>query len=212
MIESKKLLDSIYKMYPDASCSLDYTDAFTLLCAIMLSAQTTDKHVNQITPKLFLKYKTPECMAAASMDDIIEIIKPLGLAKSKAKYLIELSKMIVNKYDSVIPKDIKELETLPGVGHKTASVYLSEIYHEPHIAVDTHVFRVSNRLGIASASNVTKTEKDLMDYFEEEDYIKAHHGLLFLGRYCCLSKNPKCNECDLKIYCKEWNVKNGKKI
>lgn len=200
----KELIDKLYQMHPDARCELEYQDDFTLLAAILLSAQTTDKQVNKITPSLFANYPTAEALSNACYDDVVAIIRPLGLAKNKAKYLISLAKAISDEYDGKVPRSVDELERLPGVGHKTASVFMAEFYGEPHVAVDTHVLRVSNRLGLATSDDVKKVERCLEEYFDREDYIKAHLGLLFLGRYTCKSQNPDCQSCLLKEICKEY--------
>lgn len=197
------LLEQLNLMYPDARCELDYTTPFSLLAAIMLSAQTTDKQVNKFTPLLFAKYKTIKSLANANQEDVETIIKPLGLAKNKSKYLKNLATIIHEKYHDIVPTNVKVLETLPGIGHKTACVFMAEYYNEPHVAVDTHVKRVSNRLGLVDSDDVLAIEHALEAYFKKEDYIKAHLGLLFLGRYLCKSKNPSCDKCLLKHECKE---------
>ncbi len=201
-MKPEELIKVLYEMFPDARCELDFTDDFSLLCAILLSAQTTDKQVNKITPILFQRFSTPKLMMKASLNELEDIIRPLGLAKNKSKYLSNLATSIELEFDGKVPNDVKILETLPGVGHKTACVFMAEYYNEPHIAVDTHVQRVSNRLGLVDSDNVLKTEKELERIFKKEDYIKAHLGLLFLGRYLCKSKNPGCDKCGLKDFCK----------
>lgn len=207
-MDGKIILDKIYTMYPNAGCELIYHNPFEFLCAVLLSAQTTDKAVNKITPLIFAKYKTPFDLKDANFDELKQIIEPIGLANNKTKYLIDLSKTICDKYNGEIPQTRKELESLPGVGRKTCNVYLSEIYHEPNIAVDTHVHRVSRRLGIVEDNlNVVETENALKKVFKKEDYIKAHHGLLFLGRYTCKSVKPNCGECLLNNICMKRNLK-----
>lgn len=201
-MESKELLLKLYKMFPNAGCELNYTTDFSFLCAVVLSAQTTDKKVNEVTPVLFEKYKTIDELSLAKEEDLITILKPLGLMKSKSKYLIEIAKTIKNEYNYQVPSDFNLLIKIPGVGRKTANVYLSQIHNIPRIAVDTHVNRVSYRLGLSKTFNdVIKTEHDLMNYFSKDDYIKAHHGLLFLGRYKCHSRNPHCSDCKLSDIC-----------
>lgn len=202
-MENKEILDLIYKMFPNPHCELEYFDDFSFLCAVVLSAQTTDKAVNLVTKPLFLKYPTVFDIASSSEDELIPILRPIGLMKNKSHYLIKISKAIVEGYGGNVPHDFNELIKLPGVGRKTANVFLAEIDKRPAIAVDTHVNRVSYRLGLSSSiDNVLKTEHELEAGFDEKDWIKVHYGLLFMGRYKCLSKNPKCSDCNLKCICR----------
>lgn len=202
-MENKEILDLIYKMFPNHHCELEYFDDFSFLCAVVLSAQTTDKAVNLVTKPLFLKYPTVFDIASSSEDELIPILRPIGLMKNKSHYLIKISKAIVEGYGGKVPHDFNELIKLPGVGRKTANVFLAEIDKRPAIAVDTHVNRVSYRLGLSSSiDNVLKTEHELEAGFDEKDWIKVHYGLLFMGRYKCLSKNPKCSDCNLKSICR----------
>lgn len=202
-MENKEILDLIYKMFPNPHCELEYFDDFSFLCAVVLSAQTTDKAVNLVTKPLFLKYPTVFDIASSSEDELIPILRPIGLMKNKSHYLIKISKAIVEGYGGKVPHDFDELIKLPGVGRKTANVFLAEIDKRPAIAVDTHVNRVSYRLGLSSSiDNVLKTEHELEAGFDEKDWIKVHYGLLFMGRYKCLSKNPKCSDCNLKSTCR----------
>lgn len=202
-MENKEILDLIYKMFPNPHCELEYFDDFSFLCAVVLSAQTTDKAVNLVTKPLFLKYPTVFDIASSSEDELIHILRPIGLMKNKSHYLIKISKAIVEGYGGKVPHDFNELIKLPGVGRKTANVFLAEIDKRPAIAVDTHVNRVSYRLGLSSSiDNVLKTEHELEAGFDEKDWIKVHYGLLFMGRYKCLSKNPKCSDCNLKSICR----------
>lgn len=202
-MENKEILDLIYKMFPNPHCELEYFDDFSFLCAVVLSAQTTDKAVNLVTKPLFLKYPTVFDIASSSEDELIPILRPIGLMKNKSHYLIKISKAIVEGYGGKVPHDFNELIKLPCVGRKTANVFLAEIDKRPAIAVDTHVNRVSYRLGLSSSiDNVLKTEHELEAGFDEKDWIKVHYGLLFMGRYKCLSKNPKCSDCNLKSICR----------
>ena len=202
-MENKEILDLIYKMFPNPHCELEYFDDFSFLCAVVLSAQTTDKAVNLVTKPLFLKYPTVFDIASSSEDELIPILRPIGLMKNKSHYLIKISKAIVENYGGKVPHDFNELLKLPGVGRKTANVFLAEIDKRPAIAVDTHVNRVSYRLGLSSSiDNVLKTEHELEAGFDEKDWIKVHYGLLCMGRYKCLSKNPKCSDCNLKSICR----------
>lgn len=202
-MENKEILDLIYKMFPNPHCELEYFDDFSFLCAVVLSVQTTDKAVNLVTKPLFLKYPTVYDIAFSNEDELIPILRPIGLMKNKSHYLIKISKAIVEGYGGKVPHDFNELLKLPGVGRKTANVFLAEIDKRPAIAVDTHVNRVSYRLGLSSSiDNVLKTEHELEAGFDEKDWIKVHYGLLFMGRYKCLSKNPKCSDCKLKSICR----------
>ena len=202
-MENKEILDLIYKMFPNPHCELEYFDDFSFLCAVVLSAQTTDKAVNLVTKPLFLKYPTVFDIASSSEDELIPILRPIGLMKNKSHYLIKISKAIVEGYGGKVPHDFNELIKLPGVGRKTANVFLAEIDKRPAIAVDTHVNRVIYRLWlILSIDNVLKTEHELVAGFDEKDWINGHYCLLFIGRYKCLSKNPKCSDCSLKSICR----------
>ncbi len=201
MEKSNRILNTVREMFPNAYCELNYNNLFELLVAVCLSAQTTDKRVNEVTVDLFEKYPTPQLLANAKYDNVYEIIHTLGLAKSKTNNIIQLSKMLIEKYNGVVPNTREELETLPGVGRKTANAVLMEGFKIPAIAVDTHVGRVSQRLGLSNSDNVKIIEQDLMNLYDEKDWYFVHHGLLFFGRYFCLSQKPKCVECKLKDIC-----------
>lgn len=201
MDKSNKILNLIKEMFPNASCELNYKNHFELLVAVVLSAQTTDKRVNIVTKELFEKYPTPLLLSSAKYDDVSLIVKSLGLAKSKTTNIINLSKVLVENYNCIVPNTKEELEKLPGVGRKTANAVLMEGFRIPAIAVDTHVSRVSNRLGLSNSTDVKQIEKDLMNLYDEKDYYFVHHGLLFFGRYHCTSQRPKCVECKLKVFC-----------
>ena len=208
-IIAKEILDIIKKEYViNPKPELDFKNNFELLCAVMLSAQTTDKRVNSVTKDLFLKYPDPKSMMEADVNDIINIIFSVGLSNNKANNLISLSKMLYEKYDSIVPSTIEELTTLPGVGRKTASVVLALGFNIPALPVDTHVHRMAYRLGfIKKDDNVIKAEESLKKYIDRSEWIEAHHLLLLFGRYHCKSKNPICKECKLKKYCKN-KIKN----
>ena len=200
--ELEEILLEIEKLFPNASCELVYHNLYELLIAVMLSAQTTDKSVNLVTPNLFMKYPTALSLSNAEYDDVKSIIARLGLSSNKAKNIIATSKMLVEKYNGEIPSTLEELITLPGVGRKTANVVLSEGYKIPRIAVDTHVERVSKRLGIVSDSaSVLDVEQTLMKLIDEPLWHKSHHLLLFFGRYFCLAKKPNCENC---FYKNKW--------
>ena len=204
--ELEEILLEIEKLFPNASCELVYHNLYELLIAVMLSAQTTDKSVNLVTPNLFMKYPTALSLSNAEYDDVKSIIARLGLSSNKAKNIIATSKMLVEKYNGIVPSTLEELITLPGVGRKTANVVLSEGYKIPRIAVDTHVERVSKRLGIVSDSaSVLDVELTLMKLIDEPLWHKSHHLLLFFGRYFCLAKKPNCENCFYKNKC-SYNV------
>lgn len=195
----EKILNYLDELFPNAHCELLYNNKFELLIAIVLSAQTTDVKVNNITPILFKKYPTPSDLATADLNDVINILRPLGLANAKAKNIISTAKILENKE---VPSTREELMSLPGVGRKTANVFLAEGLKVNAFAVDTHVLRVSNRLGISNSDDPMVVEKDLTKYFKEEDWIKLHHQFIFFGRYFCKAKKPNCIECKLKEHCK----------
>lgn len=200
--EAKYILDTLKKEYPEAKCELEYRNNFELLIAVSLSAQTTDKRVNIVTKDLFKKYDDPYKLKDADYEEVKEIIKSLGLSSSKARNIIDISKKLVEDYKGKVPSTREELMLLPGVGRKTSNVVLSVGFNIPAIAVDTHVKRVSNRLGLSNSEDVLKIEEDLMKLFDEKDYYSVHHSLIFFGRYLCKAKNPDCNNCILKDKCK----------
>ena len=190
--------------FPDARAELDYTTPYELLVATILSAQCTDVRVNKVTNVLFENYNTPEKMVTLSQEELEEYIRSCGFYRNKAKNILAASRIILDRYDGEIPGTIEELMTLPGVGRKTANVVGSNVLDIPAIAVDTHVFRVSNRLGLADAKNVDKTEEQLMDIWPEDCWSKGHHLLIFLGRRICKAQNPLCEECTLTDYCEYY--------
>lgn len=188
-------------LYPDAKPELIYKTAYELLVAVILSAQCTDIRVNKVTEVLFEKYNTPEKMILLNEAQLGEIIRSTGLYKAKSKNIIATTRILIDKYAGNVPGDRVSLEELPGVGRKTANVVLSVWFGIPAIAVDTHVFRVSNRLGLANAKDVKKTERQLMDNIESKYWYKMHHCLIFHGRKICKARKPLCEECDLKEIC-----------
>jgi len=203
MTRVEQIIDTLNQMYPDAHVELVHKNHFELLVAVVLSAQTTDVSVNKVTPKLFESYPTPLKMSEAELKDIEKIIQRIGLYRNKAKNIQALSKELVTKYNSEVPSDRKSLESLPGVGRKTANVVLSNAFGVPALAVDTHVARVSVRLGLAKKEDsVLEIEKKLNRKIPREYWTKIHHQLIFFGRYHCLAKNPKCNDCPLFDICK----------
>lgn len=183
---------------------LHYDSPFHLLIAVILSAQCTDKRVNMHTPQIFTRFPEPSDLASASFDEVYELIKSISFPNNKAKHLIGMAKKLVEDFDSVVPADTELLETMPGVGRKTANVIASVIYDKPVIAVDTHVFRVSRRLGLSDGATVEAVEKDLTEGFAPELRPKAHHWLILHGRYVCTARKPKCHECGLQDICREY--------
>lgn len=194
---------AISDLFPDAHCELNYTNPLELLISIMLSAQTTDNAVNKVTVHLFEKYRTLEDYINAPVEDIENVIRHLGLYKNKAKNIKSMALMMKVTYHGIFPNKLEELVLLPGVGRKTANVFLAEYYHIPRIAVDTHVERVSVRLGLAKSSDsVLKIEEKLMKKFPKDHWIEMHHKLIFFGRYFCKAQKPMCEKCPLVSICK----------
>lgn len=199
--------------FPEAETELAYNNPYELLVAVILSAQCTDKRVNLVTPKLFEQFPSVEDLAKASYDEVFEIIKSISYPNNKSKHLVEAAKRIVEVYAGEIPNTIEELQTLQGVGRKTANVVVSVIYNQPAMAVDTHVFRVSHRLGLVSpkAKTPLAVEKELVENISEELVPKAHHWLILHGRYVCTARKPKCEVCNLKQICAYYH-KNSKDL
>lgn len=204
-------IDYFKKERPIAESELNYRNPFELLVAVILSAQCTDKRVNMITPTLFQKYPTPEKLSQATVEEVFEIIKSISYPNNKSKNLVEMSKKLVEKFQSQIPSDIDQLQELNGVGRKTANVIMSVIYHQPSMPVDTHVFRVSARIGLTTNSKTPlETEKQLTKHIPQDLIPIAHHWLILHGRYVCTARNPKCQECGLTSICKYYLSKNPK--
>ncbi len=200
---TQKILESLAETYPDAVPQLIFSTPFELLVATVLSAQCTDQRVNQVTKELFPVYGTPEKMAAATKEELIPYIKSCGLYQNKSKNLAALARILVKEYGGQVPRDREALMELPGVGRKTANVVISNAFGIPAIAVDTHVFRVANRTGLAEAKDVWNTERQLMQAIPEEQWSVAHHWLIFHGRRVCFARNPKCEICTVSRYCKK---------
>ena len=200
-MKKEYILESLKEMIPNPKCELDYNSDYTLLIAILLSAQTLDKNVNKITPILFNKYPTLVDLKNAKLEDLEQIIKPIGLSKNKSKSVKNLATILVDKYDGKIPKSREELSTLPGVGNKTSGVFLVEYYNQNFLPVDTHVKRVSYRLGLVNENDdVDKIEKQLTAIFKTNLAI-LHQRLVLFGRYICKSKNPDCTNCKFNKKC-----------
>ena len=197
----KEVLDILEDTYPEAECALDHQNVFQLIVAVALSAQTTDKSVNLVTPALFEKYPDAEALAAAEPEEVSEYIKRIGMYKTKAKNIVGMAQMLVEKHGGQVPEDYDSLVALPGVGRKTANVVLSVGFGHQRIAVDTHVFRVANRLGLVKEKDVLKTELSLMERVPEERWSRTHHSLIFHGRQCCDARKPKCDECPVNTLC-----------
>ncbi len=199
------VIDYFEKSMPIAETELEYTNPFNLIVAVILSAQCTDKRVNQITPELLKRFPTPQKMADAEPAEVFEYIKSCSYPNNKAKHLVGMSKKLIELYDGVVPDDVDDLQKLPGVGRKTANVIASVVYNKPALAVDTHVFRVAARIGLSTnAKTPLATEMQLMKYIPEELVPKAHHWLILHGRYVCVARKPKCDKCGLTEVCKYY--------
>lgn len=200
-----KVIEYFEKAMPVAETELHYSNPFELLIAVILSAQCTDKRVNMITPPLFHDFPTPEALAASSPEVIFEYIRSVSYPNNKAKHLVGMAKMLVSEYNSTVPDTLEKLVKLPGVGRKTANVIQSVVFNKAAMAVDTHVFRVSHRIGLVPKSCTTPlaTENYLMKYIPKDIVPKAHHWLILHGRYVCIARSPKCSECGLNGICKE---------
>ena len=195
------------ELFPNPKCELIYHNDYELLIAIVLSAQTTDKRVNMVTPILFSKYPTLEKLSEAKIDSLEEILKPIGSFRKKAIYVKDIAYNLTTKYQGVVPTDREKLEKLKGVGRKTINVFLSEYYNYPAIAVDTHVERISKRLRIASKkATVLEVEEKLQKFFPKDEWAKRHLQLVLFGRYYCKAKNPLCEDCKLKDICKKDRI------
>ncbi len=199
--EIEKVLDILEELYPNAKAELNYSNPFELLVATILSAQCTDIRVNKTTDKLFKEVKTPRDYIKLGEKELGKRIYSCGFYKNKSKNIIETSRILVEEYDSKVPETIEKLMELPGVGRKTANVVASNVFDIPAIAVDTHVFRVSNRIGLADSKDVWGTEKDLMENIPKSKWTDSHHRIIFHGRRICKSRNPLCEECRVREYC-----------
>ena len=203
-----KVIEWFEENMPIAETELHFDNPFHLLIAVILSAQCTDKRVNIVTPPLFNAFPTPEVMAVSTPDAVYEYIKSISYPNNKAKNLVGMAKKLVNDFGGQVPDTLEELESIPGVGRKTANVMLIVAFNKPAMPVDTHVFRVSNRIGLTDNSkNPSQTEKELMKYIPIKYLSKAHHWLILHGRYICLARKPKCEVCGLTPYCKYFTGK-----
>lgn len=198
-----EILDILEETYPEAECALHHQDVFQLIVAVALSAQTTDKSVNQVTPELFAAYPDAFALAKADPEEVSKYIKRIGMYKTKSKNIVNMAKKLAESYNGQVPDDYDKLVELPGVGRKTANVVLSVGFGHQRIAVDTHVFRVANRIGLVNEKDVLKTELALMEVLPEERWSRTHHSLIFHGRNCCAARKPDCENCSIAEYCEK---------
>ncbi len=206
--EAIKIIEILKEFYPDAVCSLDFETPFQMLISVMLAAQCTDERVNKTTPNLFNKYDTPDKMAQIDLKELEEIIHPCGFYKTKAKNVKACSQKLIDEFNGKVPENMDDLQSLPGVGRKSANVVMLEAFHNPQgIAVDTHAKRISNRIGFSKESEPEKIEQDLLKVIPKEYYYDVNHLLVWHGRKICDARKPKCEECPVKKYCNEYNKK-----
>ncbi len=203
----KGVIEWFEKNVPVAETELHYMEPFQLLIAVILSAQCTDKRVNMITPALFEAYPTPEKLSEATPEEVYAYIKSVSYPNNKSKHLVGMSQMLLSEFGGIVPSDVDELQKLPGVGRKTANVIASVVFDKPAMAVDTHVFRVANRIGLTTNSKTPlATEKELIKYIPEKLISKAHHWLILHGRYVCVARKPKCEECGISPWCEYYST------
>ena len=208
----KGILQWFEENVPQPQTELHYRNPYELLVAVILSAQCTDLRVNMITPAFFERYPSPEVLAVASVEAVFDSIKSVSYPNNKAKHLVGMAQMLINEFNGVVPDTVEQLVKMPGVGRKTANVIASVIYNKPAMAVDTHVFRVSERIGLTTNSkNPLQTERTLVKHIPQAMIPKAHHWLILHGRYMCLARKPKCEQCGLKPWCR-WYEKHPLEI
>lgn len=201
----ERVIEYFQKNMPIAETELHYSNPYQLLVAVILSAQCTDKRVNQLTPAIFERFPQPQDLANSTPEEVFDYIRSCSYPNNKSKHLVGMAKMLVNDFNNIVPDDIKELQKMPGVGRKTANVIASVVYEKPAMAVDTHVFRLAARIGLSTnARNPLDTEKQLVKYFPKELIAIAHHWLILHGRYVCLARKPKCAKCGLKEFCRYY--------
>lgn len=202
----KALVEYFSSNFPEVQTELTYSNPYELLVAVILSAQCTDKRVNMVTPKLFERYPTPESLAASTAEEVFDYIRSISYPNNKSKHLVGMARILVEEYNSEVPNTIEDLQRMPGVGRKTANVIVSVIFNQPAMAVDTHVFRTSHRLGLVpkTATTPLAVEKELVKHIPKDMIAKAHHWLILHGRYICVARTPKCDECNLKSFCKAY--------
>jgi endonuclease-3 len=200
----QRVLEYFAQVMPEPDTELKYENPYQLVVAVLLSAQCTDVRVNQITPAFFKRFPTPEELAKASHQEVYELIKSCSYPNNKTKHLIGMARKLVEEYGGNVPEDFEDLQKLPGIGRKSANVIAAIVHKQPRIAVDTHVFRVANRIGLVDARTPLETEKQLTANIPENLRLKAHHWLILHGRYTCTARNPKCGQCGLKDVCKYY--------
>jgi len=200
-------IDYFSQNQPEAETELLYENPYQLIVAVALSAQCTDKRVNMVTPAIFETFPTPELLAASNFDELFPYIRSISYPNNKTKHLLGMAKMLVEDFNSEVPADLNDLQKLPGVGRKTANVIASVVFNQPTMAVDTHVFRVSKRLGLVTQTAKTplEVEKQLVKYIPEEHIPKAHHWLILHGRYICIARKPKCDQCQIALMCRYYD-------
>ena len=204
-----QFIEYFIKSQPDANTELDYTDPYELLVAVILSAQCTDKRVNMITPAFYMAFPNHELLAEATLEDVFGLIKSCSYPNNKARHLIGMARKLKDEFGGIVPSDIDELQKLPGVGRKTANVIASVCFSKPAMAVDTHVFRVSGRVGLTTNSKTPlDTEKQLVKHIPEDFISRSHHWLILHGRYVCQARKPKCDQCGLTGFCKYFQQQN----
>jgi endonuclease-3 len=207
------LIDYFQEHAPNAETELIYDNPFQLLVAVILSAQCTDKRINATTPSIFERYPDPETMSTATPEEMFKLIRSISYPNNKSKHLVGMAKMLMEEFNAEVPMKVDELVKLPGVGRKTANVITSVIDEQPNMAVDTHVFRVSARIGLTTAAKTpAAAEKQLIKHLPKEYVYKAHHWLILHGRYICTARNPKCEQCALSIICKFYNKQRARKL
>lgn len=208
----KRIIEFFTVSMPNPQTELSYASPYELLVAVILSAQCTDKRVNMVTPPFFVRFPSAEVLAEGSIEEIFDLIKSISYPNNKAKHLLGMAQMLINNFKGEVPSDVDELQKLPGVGRKTANVIASVVFNKPAMAVDTHVFRVSKRLGLTpNAKNPLDTERILVKNFPEELIPKAHHWLILHGRYTCFARKPNCKECGLTDICSYYKENKGLK-
>lgn len=195
---------------PDAETELHYNNPYQLLVAVILSAQCTDKRINQVTPALFQRFPNAKALSEVTPDIVFDYIRSVSYPNNKAKHLVGMANMLLNDFNNIVPSDVDQLQKMPGVGRKTANVIASVIYNAPAMAVDTHVFRVSKRIGLSAGKTPLAVEKDLVKNLPEHTIHVAHHWLILHGRYVCLARSPKCNICEITNICKYFQQNNKK--
>ena len=208
------IIDYFKEHQPEAETELNYSNPFELLVAVILSAQCTDKRINMVTPALFRDFPDAETLATSNFDELFPYIRSVSYPNNKTKHLLGMAKMLTQEFNNEMPQDVKTLQKLPGVGRKTANVVTSVVFNQASMAVDTHVFRVSKRIGLVAQNAKTplEVEKTLMRYIPKEHVATSHHWLILHGRYVCVARKPKCSECQIKEYCRYYEKNNPEEL